>query len=239
MLRLLVFLAALLLGSPAFAVQTNLGTFSTYGTHTTSSFTLVNAVSANTLVYITIRDGNANTNTNAVTDSKGNTYTRAISGQDCCDGANTLFIYASYISTGLTTSDTISYTSQTSTAATVSFSGTSATGFNVLDSAVNAVANNYGTSYTITGAATGAVSGELNICFLDVNATPSLATGWTNNPPNSPQVGTFPQTQVNSGTSALTCTGAQTTGGYGAVLVAFQPSGAVSDHNMLLLGIGR
>ena len=37
--------------------------------------------------------------------------------------------------------------------------------------------------------------------------TPNAATGWTNNPPNAPDTGTYIAYHVNSGTSALTFNG--------------------------------
>lgn len=191
---------------------------------------LLSAVSSGTLVVVFAASGiNNPPGTLSVTDTKGNIYTQAAN----VGGFNNTSIYYSFITSSLTTSDTITYTDSASTGfGQFWISAVSASGYSAIDAISSAAVNNgFANTFSVTGGGTAAVTSEIYFGFSYTNSTFSgTPSGWTTGPPTTPASGAFlAGWQINSGTSALTwngtTTGAQNTN---SVIASFKPTVATS-----------
>src|SRR5271157_4832331 len=158
---------------------TNLGTNYAYANSQTIAITSAASVAAGTLVVALVFDGNGVYTGTSVNDSKGNTYVQQTyeaygSGVNCQ-------LFSSVITTPLTTSDTITYTAAAGfTINGLAIAALSATGYSTLDAATTAGAQNFSGAYSVTGAGSAAVIGELNIACVITNGAPPTPSGsWT------------------------------------------------------------
>lgn len=186
-----------------------------------NSITCASAVSAGTLVVGFIFDGGTTITGATLSDSKSNTYTLLTS-------QNNTVMYYSFITTPLTTSDTITYNVTTGVNATLNMAMSSVPGYNALDTATtNTNANGFAASYSVTGAGPAAVTNEIYFGFVFTNGTLSgTPTGWTATGISTPNASGFlAMWQINSGTSALTYNG-NLTGGQNAwsLISSFKPT---------------
>lgn len=235
-------LGLLLWANCAIAAPVNLGTASAGGggITTVQINPVVNAVSAGVLVMVFCYDSNIVTPSVTVTDSKSNTYTAG-------PFSNTTFgihSFYSFVTTPLTTSDTISCTDSAATGFNQFYlSAVSASGYNAYDSATaNANSNGFASTFSVTGAGAAAVANEIYFGFSFTNSTFSgTPSGWATSPPNTPLAGAFlAGWQINSGTSALTWNGTTTGSQFtDSLILSFKPSAVVVTPTRMLLGVGQ
>ena len=144
---------------------------------TTLPITCAAAVSAGNLVVIPVFDASTLTFATNFADSKGNTYSVGPSiGNSGNPGGCAIFY--SFITTPLTTSDTITYTPGT-TGGTCEFSACSVTGYNAHDAATDNTNNNgFATTWSVTGAGAAAVANEINFGFVFSNGRIGRNARW-------------------------------------------------------------
>lgn len=206
----------------------NLGVVSSFGAgQTRTTPAIANAVSTGGLVIVFVFDSNASVSGATVTDTKSNTYTLA-RAQSPTAGVN-IEVFYSFVTTPLTTSDTITYTAATGfVSTTISVSAATTTGYTTgIDSATTNGSNNgFTTTYSVTGAGSAAVSNELYFGFVfSLGTLGSTPAGWTTQPPNFAGAASafLAAWQINSGTSALTFNGTTTSQFASAIIVSFKP----------------
>lgn len=187
----------------------------------TNTVNVTSAVASGTLVVVCVFDGNSAITGTTVTDSKSNTYIK-LTSINPTGGLFGLFFY-SFITSALTTSDTFSY-NNAATGSAVNMIGVSATGYNAIDPATtNTASNGFAATYSVTGAGPAAVANEIYFGFVVAFNPPSTPTGWSINPPTSPNTAQLEAYQINSGTSALTFNGTLTSQWAGSIIASFKP----------------
>ncbi len=243
MKRLLCLLFALLLWADvASAAVVDLGTAGNGGTGITTVTInpVTNAVSAGVLVVAFCYENNITTPSVTVTDSKSNSYTAG-------PFSNTTFgihSFYSFITTPLTTSDTIACADSAATGFNQMYlSAVSASGYNAHDAATDAAnSNGFASSFSVTGAGAAAVANEIYFAFTFANSTISATpSGWTTGPPNTPLAGNFlAGWQINAGTSALTWSGTTSGAQFAdSLILSFKPSAVTVVPTRTLLGVGQ
>lgn len=217
---------------------TDLGSLNQFANSQTISITSAAAVSAGTLVVVFALDGNSSIVGATVTDSKSNAYT-LIAGGQFGGGTSNMLMFYSFVTTPLTTSDTITYTTNAGfTTTTMDISASSVPGYNAIDGATTNTSNNgFSASYSVTGAGTAAVANEINFAFVTTFGTfTGTPSGWTTNPPSSPEAPFLAAWQINAGTAPLTFAGTLTGAQWAAVIIAsFKPGGGGPVSGIIVL----
>jgi hypothetical protein len=219
----------------------DLGSNDTFANQQTIALTCAASVAAGVLVVVFVDDFNGSGTGIAVTDSKGNTYTLALSNYTNGTGAINIAMFYSFITTPLTTSDTITFHAAATFGANgMGVTAVSATGYSTYNPATANSATSFGTTITITGAGSAAVVNEINFAWICANnATTITGVGtWNTGPPNGiTGLTTEGAYQVNTGTSPLTCTATHTSQQWVAGIVSFQPSGGGGGGGGSVLGV--
>ena len=202
----------------------NLGTNTAYTATPSIAFTSAVAVSAGTLVIVFVQDGSTTFVGANVVDSKSNAYTLGASSPSA--GGVSTFIFYSFITTPLTTSDTVTYNAGSGyTTNTLSIAGISATGYGSADNGSTAVANTFGTTWGVTSAGSAAVANELYVGWVAIGGggSPTQTSTWTTlNTPASWMMSAY---FINTGTAAQTFNGTTAAAQSSTAVMAFQPSG--------------
>lgn len=222
--------ATLFFVNSALAVITDMGSASTFSSVQTVTMTSTSAVGSGVLVVVFISDGNTSAIGATVTDSKSNTY---ILAKNQTGVPSNISMFYSFVASALTTSDTLTYTTALGFGANgMGISAISATGYSTYDSATAASSNNgFAATFTVTGAGSAAVANELYVCWVVANSTPTItgAGTWSTAPPNG--ISGFAMEaayQVNSGTSALTCSGTLSAQFASVLIASFKPTAGAS-----------
>jgi hypothetical protein len=205
---------------------TDLGNHARFANSQTNTMTVAAAAGSTKLVPVFIFDSNTSVTSATVTDSKSNTYTLAASIQ-VTGGNGWILLFYSFLTTPLTTSDTIVYTGAagfTSSNMTISASLVNGT-FTTLDGATTATATSFSGNFSVAGAGSASVANEINFGLTTNaagNANTITSAGWNTTPPSSPSAGFTPAWQVNTGTSALTFAGTLSSTAWAALIVSFK-----------------
>jgi hypothetical protein len=202
----------------------NLGSQENFGLGTVTINTVLAAVAAGTLVVVFAVDENASITGATVTDSSGNTYTQITSVR--VSATSYLQAFYSVLTNPLTNASTLSYHCAAGSGSfNVGLNASAVIGYSTLDSATTNTATSVGTPYSVTGAGPASVPNEIYFGFALSEGASITAPGgsWTRPPPAI--IGVFVNTsayQINSGTSALTFSGAAGSFGNGAIIVSFK-----------------
>ena len=201
---------------------TSLGAQTYYGSNGYVGLTCTNAAAAGSIVVVAVNDSNTSITATTVTDSKSNTYTLATAITPTSQ-LNVQLFYST-LTTGLTTSDVITYHCATGyTANEQDICAANISNCTAIETATTATAGTFSSTYSVTGAGSASVTNEVYIGYLiESSGTPGAASGWTTlAAPSTSQVFDY---QVNSGTSALTFNGTVASSWWGAAIVSFKPS---------------
>lgn len=171
------------------------------------SFTVTSAVGQGQLIVIVAGGDGTDLSTSAVTDSKGNTYLRAVG---VTDGNRTAFIFYAYNVTALTTSDTITF-NPSFTLSTPYLAGMSVTGTGVTDPVDNPTLNFAAGSAplpqpTVTSGAPSATGDLFVATVLNTGGNSTDPAGWSH-PPTAASIGSrFENSgyRIDPGSSAQT-----------------------------------
>lgn len=207
-------------------VATNLGTHSAFGATGVSTITSAAAVAAGVLVVCVVDDNYIPATNGTFADSQSNTW---VLGKRQFTAAQVdSEIWYSFITTPLTTSSTMTYTTVAgfSGSNTISSGCTKFTGatYSSLDAATTNGAGAFGTAYSVTGAGSAGVANELYFGLVTAQGTVTVPGGsWLTAPPTSPGAVIQAAYQINAGTSALTFNGVVASSQWVAALVSFHP----------------
>jgi hypothetical protein len=189
----------------------------------TSTITSSAAVLSGQLVVVAISDTNWPASGQTLGDSKSNIYTLDNLTQDAGGNNAQTQIWHSFLTTPLTTSDTINYNNGGGGTETNSIylNAVKVTTAVSIDSATTAGATNNSAAYSVTGAGSAAETNEIYFGYVYSDNTITPSGGWTA-AGTSPCSWCFFGYQVNSGTSPLTFNGTLGATWWTASIVSFK-----------------
>ena len=197
----------------------NIGTADINGSGVAAA-TVGSAIAAGSLVVVLVSDFNSSLSTFSVTDTQHNTYTLATTPQNAV-GVGSALIFYSFVTTPLTTSDTVTYLGTGSSFGAMTVAAT--TGYGSIDNATTNTGSDFNSVWSISGAGTPAVANEIYFCLMVVNGFSITGNGTELNI-QSGDTYMYPAYIVNSGTGNETFSGTCTLQGLVNSIVSFKPT---------------